>query len=118
MSGTAPSRIESRLKNMQPERARFMLYMRVLLQHLQQRGDLQTYHTFKYLLRHCAVKSQRQEPGYESLTVVLKQLIPEIVRKEDLQKAREYMGIFVEKKRRERFQQVLNHSRNSEWNAV
>jgi hypothetical protein len=108
MPSTSPSRIETRLKKMQPERARFMLYMRVLLHHLQQRGDLRTYQALKELLRQCAVKSQRRVPGYESLTVVLKQLIPEVVRNEDLQKAREYMGILVTKKRRESFLQNAN----------
>lgn len=84
---------------MKPERVRFMLYLRVLLKYLQRKDDQDTYETLKLALHDCAKKSRRQEKGYESLTFAMQRLIPEIVSEEDLARAREYMDLFVQRRR-------------------
>jgi len=90
-------------KTMKPERVRFMLYLRVLLKYLQRKEETDqqynTYETLKLALHDCAAKSRRHEKGYESLTLAMQRLIPEIVPQEDLDVARKYMTLFVQRKR-------------------
>ena len=84
---------------MKPEKVRFMLYLRVLLKYLQRKDDPDTYERLKLALHECASKSRRQEKGFESLTIAMKRIIPEVVGEEDLDKAREYMNLFMQKQR-------------------
>lgn len=83
---------------MRPEKVRFMLYVRVLLKYLQRKDDPEdTYERLKLALHECASKSRRQEKGFESLTIAMQRVIPQVVGEEDLAKAREYMNLFVQK---------------------
>ena len=83
---------------MRPEKVRFMLYVRVLLMYLQRKDDPEdTYERLKLALHECASKSRRQENGFESLTIAMQRVIPQVVEEEDLAKAREYMNLFVQK---------------------
>mmetsp|Transcript_5558 Transcript_5558/g.11068 ORF Transcript_5558/g.11068 Transcript_5558/m.11068 type:complete len:143 (+) Transcript_5558:199-627(+) len=101
-SSSSPLRIS---KTMKPERVRFMLYLRVLLKYLQRKEEQKrddkcsTYETLKLALHECAAKSRRHEKGYESLTLAMQRIIPEIVSQEDLQTARDYTNLFVQRKR-------------------
>ena len=85
---------------MKPDKIRFMLYLRILLKYLQRKdGPDDTYERLKLALHECATRSRRQEKGFESLTIAMQRVIPEIVDQADLDKAREYLNLFVQQKR-------------------
>lgn len=88
---------------MKPGEVRFMLYLRVLLRYLQRKHEADdgddTYKRLKLALHDCASKSRRQEKGFESLTMAMHRIIPQVVRREDLAKAREYTNLLMQKKR-------------------
>ena len=86
---------------MKPEKVRFMLYLRVLLKYLQRKDDPHddTYERLTLALHECASKSRRREQGFESLTIAMKRIIPQVVQEQDLAKARQYMDLFVQKQR-------------------
>ena len=86
-------------KSMKPQHVRFMLYLRVLLKYLQRKDEQETYETLKLALHDCASKSRRHAPGYESLTAVMQRLIPTLVSAQDLDQARQYMNLFVQRQR-------------------
>ena len=83
---------------MKPECVKFLLFLRVLLRYLQRKEDQRTYRALKLALHDCAARSRRHETGFENLTVAMKRLIPEMVSPQDLDRARAYMHLFVQKK--------------------
>ena len=56
--------MQRRLKR---EKETFLVFTRVLMKYLEQK-DMALYHRVKAIIKDCAERNRRQEPGYESVT--------------------------------------------------
>jgi hypothetical protein len=76
------------------DRERFLLFSRVLLKYLEQK-DRNLHQRVKALIRDCAERNRRQEPGYESVTGSLQDRLREIVSDTHWARAENYLRQYL-----------------------
>jgi hypothetical protein len=78
---------------------KFLMFTRVLIKYLEQK-DPRMHARAKSIIKECAERNKRQEPGYESVTTSMKRRLKELVGDHYWKKANDYLVHFIEQKRR------------------
>jgi hypothetical protein len=84
------------------QKEKFLLvFVRILLKYLEQK-DQRMYAQAKSIIKNCAERNKRQEPGYKSATAsMLKRRFKELVGDHYWKTAYDYFVYFIQKKRRD-----------------
>ena len=78
---------------------KFLMFTRVLIKYLEQK-DQRMHARAKAIIKECAERNKRQEPGYESVTTSMKRRLKKLVGDHYWKKANDYLVHFIEQKRR------------------
>ena len=76
------------------------MFTRVLIKYLEQK-DPRMHAQAKTIIKDCAERNKRQEPGYESVTLSMKRRLRELVGDHYWKKANDYLVHFIEQKKRQ-----------------
>ena len=79
------------------DKDRFLVFTRVLVKYLEQTDEALHYEV-REVIRDCTERKSRNEPGYESVTTVLKRRIQEIVDEDTWNRAEMYLDRFMKEK--------------------
>lgn len=76
------------------------MFTRVLIKYLEQK-DPNMHAQAKAIIKDCAERNKRQEPGYESVTLSMKRRLRDLVGDHYWKKANDYLVHFIEQKKRQ-----------------
>jgi hypothetical protein len=91
-------------KEIRREKEKFLMFTRVLIKYLEQK-DPPMHAQAKLIIKDCAERNKRQEPGYESVTASMKKRLKEKVGEHYWKKANDYLTHFLEQKKKQQLQQ-------------
>jgi len=89
----------NREQDLKRQKEKFLMFTRVLIKYLEQK-DRRMHAQAKNIIKDCAERNKRQEPGYESVTISMKRRLKELVGDHYWRKANDYLVHFIEQKRR------------------
>ena len=95
-SGTTPTSHQE----MKRSKEKFLMFTRVLIKYLEQK-DPRMHAQAKNIIKDCAERNKRQEPGYESVTLSMKRRLRDLVGDHYWKKANDYLVHFIEQKKRQ-----------------
>ena len=78
----------------------FLMFTRVLIKYLEQK-DPQIHAKVKEIIKDCAERNKRREPGYESVTQAMKARLKQVVSESYWQRAEAYLRQLVQQKRQQ-----------------
>mmetsp|Transcript_15379 Transcript_15379/g.35203 ORF Transcript_15379/g.35203 Transcript_15379/m.35203 type:complete len:882 (+) Transcript_15379:57-2702(+) len=79
------------------EKETFLIFTRVLMKYLEQK-DPNVYHRVKAIIKECAERNKRHEPGFESVTTSMKAKLKEVVSEAHWTRAEAYLKHFLKQK--------------------
>ncbi|KAL7566978.1 hypothetical protein ACA910_019908 [Epithemia clementina (nom. ined.)] len=85
------------MRRVKKEKETFLIFTRVLLKYLEQK-DPATHQNVKNIIKECAERNKRHEPGYESVTTSMKTKLKQVVTEEHWQRAEAYLKHFLQQK--------------------
>ncbi|CAB9524566.1 expressed unknown protein [Seminavis robusta] len=86
-------------KELRRQKERFLMFTRVLIKYLETK-DPTLHGKVKKVIKECAERIKRQEPGYESVTAAMRERIKEIVGNPYWNRAESYLAHFLAQKKR------------------
>jgi len=98
--GGSSSSGSSRERDIKKQKEKFLMFTRVLIKYLEQK-DKRMHQQAKIIIKDCAERNKRQEPGYESVTESMKRRLKELVGDHYWKKANDYLIHFIDQKRRQ-----------------
>eukprot|EP00536_Pseudo-nitzschia_multiseries_P012532 jgi/Psemu1/326876/estExt_fgenesh1_pg.C_4840003 len=101
ISGTATTSTPLTQQDIKKQKERFLMFTKVLIKYLEQK-DQRMYNDAKKIIKDCAERNKRKEPGYESVTISMKRRLKELVGEHYWKKATDYLIHFLEQKRKMR----------------
>ncbi|CAB9508249.1 expressed unknown protein [Seminavis robusta] len=88
-----------REKEMRRQKERFLMFTRVLMKYLETK-DRTLHGKVKKVIKECAERNKRQEPGYESVTASMRERFKEIVPDDYWKRAESYLDHFLAQKQK------------------
>jgi len=92
--------MSSRHVSLKREKEKFLMFTRVLIKYLEQK-DKEMHARAKSIIKDCAERNKRKEPGYESVTNSMKKRLRQLVGDTYWKKATEYLLQILAQKRRQ-----------------
>ena len=90
----------TREQEVKRQKEKFLMFTRVLIKYLEQK-DKVMHSQAKSIIKDCAERNKRQEPGYESVTISMKRRLKELVGEHYWKKANDYLVHFIEQKKKQ-----------------
>ena len=86
-------------RELRRQKERFLMFTRVLMKYLEQK-DPSMHQKAKIIIKDCADRNKRQEPGYESVTSSMRERLKNLVGEQYWKRAESYLKHFLEQKSR------------------
>mmetsp|Transcript_13844 Transcript_13844/g.18069 ORF Transcript_13844/g.18069 Transcript_13844/m.18069 type:complete len:133 (-) Transcript_13844:1899-2297(-) len=86
-------------RRIRKEKETFLIFTRVLMKYLETK-DPPLYIRVKSIIKDCAERNKRHEPGYESVTTSMKGKIKEVVSKAHWSRAKVYLKRFLQQRKK------------------
>ncbi|CAB9529310.1 expressed unknown protein [Seminavis robusta] len=100
-SGVAASGSSSeREKEMRRQKERFLMFTRVLMKYLETK-DPSLHSKVKLIIKECAERNKRNEPGYESVTASMRERLKQVVGDAYWKRAESYLAHFLAQKQKQ-----------------
>lgn len=100
IAGSKPGTTPTSHQDMKRSKEKFLMFTRVLIKYLEQK-DPRMHAQAKNIIKDCAERNKRQEPGYESVTLSMKRRLRDLVGDHYWKKANDYLVHFIEQKKRQ-----------------